>query len=192
MFKNFIIMNLTFLVNYGNITTLKWFWRIKWKERFNQVIEKEVENMVSWKEIVLQQEELSLKIEEEREERILLQQHTRNNYPKSLRLLKRYEFLKTQKGKSFNHDSMVLTINKNNLDNFKFGVVVSKKVGNAVTRNYYKRIFRTFFRTNKPIFLNGYNYAFILRSQVKDYSFKDLEQVFISLVYKSKNEKLID
>jgi len=168
------------------------FWRIKWKERFNQVIEKEVESMVSKKEIAQQQEEQSLKIEEEREEKILLQQYTKSNYPKSLRLLKRIEFLKTQRGKSFNHDSMVLTINKNNSDNFKFGIVASKKVGNAVTRNYYKRIFRVFFRTNKSIFLKGYNYVFILRSQVKNYSYKELEEIFIALVYKSKNEESIN
>jgi len=115
----------------------------------------------------------------------LLQQHTRNNYPKSLRLLKRRDFLKTQKGKSFNHDCMILTIDKNNSDIFKFGIVVSKKVGNAVVRNYYKRIFRVFFRTNKPIFKSGYNYVFILRNQVKNYSFKELEEIFISLVTKT-------
>ena len=122
----------------------------------------------------------------------MLQQHIKNNYPKSLRLLKRYEFLRTQKGKSFHHNGMILTINKNNTDSFKFGIVVSKKIGNAVTRNYYKRIFRVFFRTNKIIFCKGYNYAFILRSQVKDYNFRELEEIFISLIYKSKNEKITD
>jgi ribonuclease P protein component len=87
---------------------------------------------------------------------------------------------------------MVLTISKNNLDVFKFGIVVSKKVGNAVNRNYYKRIFRVFFRTNKPIFKQGYNYVFILRNHVKDYSFNELEEIFLFLVNKSKNEKLIN
>ena len=114
------------------------------------------------------------------------QQLTKNNYPKSLRLLKRQEFIKTQKGKSFNHNSMVLTVVENNSDIFKFGVVVSKKVGKSVTRNYYKRIFRVFFRTNKPIFTPGFNYAVILRKQVKNYTFQELKEIFISLVEKSK------
>jgi len=117
----------------------------------------------------------------------LLQQPTKNNYPKSLRLLKRSEFLKTQKGKPFNHESMILTITENNTDVFKFGVVVSKKIGKAVIRNYYKRILRVFFRTNKSLFVPGYNYAFITRKQIRNYEFKELEEIFVDLVRRSKD-----
>ena len=52
----------------------------------------------------------------------------------------------------------------------RIGIVVSKKVGNAVVRNYYKRIFRVFYRTNKNLFLVGRDYIIIARKEILEYS----------------------
>ena len=62
---------------------------------------------------------------------------------KSNRLKKRSEFLSLRnKCKSFHGKLVIVNIKKN--PNFtKYGLTVSKKIGNAVKRNYLKRIFRS-------------------------------------------------
>lgn len=128
------------------------------------------------------------KQEDVKVEKYLLYQDTKNNYPKCLRVLKRKEFLFSQKGTPFFHDSMTLVISKNNENYPKFGVVVSKKVGNAVIRNYYKRILRVFFRTNKPSFSIGFNYIVIPKENIQKYDYKSLLEIFLKLVKRSNEE----
>ncbi len=72
----------------------------------------------------------------------------------------------------------------------RIGIVVSKKVGNAVVRNYYKRIFRVFYRTNKNLFLIGRDYIIIARKEILEYSYDDLNKIFLDLVKQSNNEKI--
>ena len=43
-------------------------------------------------------------------------------------------------GKYKKNNEFVIYYLDNNLDHPRFGISVSKKIGNAVTRNYYKRI----------------------------------------------------
>jgi len=144
--------------------------------------------MVLEKEVELHQEKLFLKEEEEKEEKLLHLQSTKNNsFPKELRVLKRRDFLRIQNGKAFKHKSMVLLIDKSRKQT-KFGIVVSKKVGNAVTRNYYKRIFRVFFRNNKELFNSKIDYVIVARFDIVKFSFKELEDIFLSLIKKSNEE----
>ena len=144
--------------------------------------------MVSEKEVEQLQEKLFLKEEEEEEEKLLRQQSTKsNNFPKKLRVLKRKDFLRIQNGKAFRHKSMVLLIDKSKRETI-FGIVVSKKVGNAVTRNYYKRIFRVFFRNNKELFVSSVDYVVIARRDIVNYSYDELKSIFLDLVKKSNEE----
>ncbi len=142
-------------------------------------LEKEAKHLV---------DNLLLLQEEEKGESLLLQPLTKNSsYPKKLRIRKRKEFLFVQKGTSFFHNAMVL-ITASNLESFpKFGVVVSKKIGNAVTRNYYKRVFRTLFRTNYSLFSEGRSYVFSARRDILNHTFQEIEEIFYSLIIKSND-----
>ena len=67
---------------------------------------------------------------------------------KSNRLKKRSEFINLRNKCSTLHGKFVI-ININKNSNFKkYGLTVSKKIGNAVKRNYLKRIFRSIIRNN--------------------------------------------
>jgi len=52
-------------------------------------------------------------------------------------------------GKIFKNDKVVLYVIPNDLQNSRLGLVVSKKVGNAVRRNRAKRLLREAYRLNK-------------------------------------------
>ena len=46
------------------------------------------------------------------------------------------------KNNSYRNNCFVIYIDSNKLNYSRFGISVSKKIGNAVVRNYYKRIIR--------------------------------------------------
>ncbi len=142
--------------------------------------------MVSEKKVEPVLEKRSLKQEEEKEEKCLLQEETikRNAFPKAFRVLKRRDFLKIQHQTPVYHDIMILWRLPNGLETPKFGVVVSKKVGNAVIRNRYKRIFRAIFRENKDLFQVGYSYIVAARRSIRSYQTGDIKAVLFTHLQK--------
>ncbi len=62
----------------------------------------------------------------------------------------------------------------NTSDISRFGIIVTRKVGNAVKRNKIKRLVRTFFRLNKAI-LQKADYIFIAKNNIKDISYKHVQ-----------------
>lgn len=72
-------------------------------------------------------------------------------------------------------------IDKNNL---KFGIAVGKKVGNAVTRNKYKRKIRAIVDKNKLLFKKGYNYIIIVRKECLDLNYQSLNNKLMELIEK--------
>jgi ribonuclease P protein component len=69
------------------------------------------------------------------------------SFPKRIRLRKRREFLAVQHAGERAHGRHFLVLVKGN-GSGRVGITVSKKVGNAVTRNRIKRLVREFIRTN--------------------------------------------
>jgi ribonuclease P protein component len=75
---------------------------------------------------------------------------TDNRFPKAWRLLKSPEFLAVFDRKcSVADDLLVVYVAPNELPHPRLGLVVSRKVGPAVTRNLWKRRLREVFRLNK-------------------------------------------
>ena len=73
---------------------------------------------------------------------------------------------------------------KNNLPYDRFGISVSKKLGNAVFRNYYKRIIRSIIDNYKKDYVNSKNYIIILRKEAINKSYSELEKELIALLNK--------
>ncbi len=73
-----------------------------------------------------------------------------------------------------------------NLDNElpynRYGISVSKKLGNAVFRNKYKRIVRNIIDNNKKDYIKGKDYIIILRRGVLEKSYQQLENELIELI----------
>lgn len=67
---------------------------------------------------------------------------------------------------------------------YKFGVSVSKKIGNAVTRNLYKRRIRNII--DKKKYKNDFKCVIILRKMALDASFTELEESLINSLIKLK------
>lgn len=73
----------------------------------------------------------------------------------------------------------------------KFGLAVSKKCGNAVVRNKIKRQLRMIIDNNKEIFSKGICYIIMVRKDILDISYKEMEEYLVNLVLKKGkiNEK---
>lgn len=87
------------------------------------------------------------------------------------RIKKKKEFVAVYtEGKKRVGNSFVLYWRKNNLSHHRLGVVVSKKIGNAVVRNRIKRIFRETFRQMRPSVGEGVDLVLVARKQMRGLS----------------------
>ena len=78
------------------------------------------------------------------------------SFPKSARLLKSFEFKRVYDGDVFAaDDTLVIKAVANKAGETRLGLSVSRKVGNAVVRNRWKRHIREAFRRNRSEFSLG-------------------------------------
>ncbi len=74
---------------------------------------------------------------------------------------------------------------KDSEDDFpKFGLAVSKKCGNAVDRNKIKRQLRNIIDDNKKLFSIKMNYIIMVRKEVLNVSYLQMEEQLINLIKK--------
>ncbi len=78
----------------------------------------------------------------------------------------------------------------NKTDIYRFGISVSKKLGNAVHRNYYKRQIRTIIDKYKKYYQIGYDYIIILKKDFPLCGFEEKERLFNELLIKLNNRIL--
>lgn len=86
------------------------------------------------------------------------------------------------KGKSIGNKVFSIYFLKHGEEYPKFGIAVGKKIGNAVTRNKYKRIIRNIIDNNKLLFKKDYDYIIIIKRKCLDLSFKELNDNLSELV----------
>jgi len=103
------------------------------------------------------------------------------------KIKKNVEFRKIYNSrKSVADRNMVLYFLSNNREDCRFGFTVSKKVGNAVTRNRVRRRFGEVCRLNKHKFPKGYDFILLARREIAGLNFFQIEEIALRLLNKLK------
>ncbi len=115
-----------------------------------------------------------------------------NRYTKKERLLKRFEYVKLSNSeKKFHSNHFIAVAQKNHLERTRIGITVTKRVGNAVTRNRIKRLTREFFRNNKNKIEKNLDINIIAKMSAKsvksEFIFKSLNDIFDKLAVNFDN-----
>lgn len=78
--------------------------------------------------------------------------------------------------KFIKNDYYVIYFSENNLQYNRYGLAVSKKLGNAVFRNKIKRRLRNIIDNNNFLFKNSYDYIIMIKRGKNNYNYNILEQ----------------
>lgn len=106
---------------------------------------------------------------------------------KSYRMKKNSQFDYIFKnGKTIKNSKLLIFYSKSKSSTPKIGVVVSKKIGNSVTRNRVKRLLREIIRQNLSAMNGKYNYIFVARSGIECLTFNEINTILVKLIAKSE------
>ena len=81
--------------------------------------------------------------------------------------------------------SLVVYVNRNRLKKTRFGITVSKKVGNAVKRNRAKRVINAALLQSSAAFKPGYDIVFVARVRTSEIKSGDVSSAMASLLKKA-------
>jgi ribonuclease P protein component len=110
-------------------------------------------------------------------------------FPKALRLLRRYEFLKVQEGgQKFSADCLLALVKRNGRGYTRLGLTVSSKVGNAVVRVRLRRLLRELFRKRRGQWPPGLDVVLVVRSSAKEVSFAEMARAFEGVTRKLQRQ----
>ena len=87
-------------------------------------------------------------------------------------------------GLSWTNNLLVLRALPNDLDFSRYGFSISKRVGNAVTRNRIKRVLREILRQTR--LRSGFDIVLIARSSAAPGEFTDLKRAVENLLLRAK------
>lgn len=84
---------------------------------------------------------------------VLPDDHLSESFSKKDRLLRRADFVRVQsRGRKVYTKSLLMLVLENRIGRTRLGIAVSKKIGNSVKRNRWKRMIREIFRRNRSLF----------------------------------------
>ncbi|MFB5676982.1 ribonuclease P protein component [Paenibacillus terreus] len=111
---------------------------------------------------------------------------------RKLRLRNRADFSRVYRhGKSFaNHQLVVYWSRRKDVDQFRAGISVSKKIGNAVVRNRMRRLLKEIIRHHEHEIMEHVDLIFIVRKGAVTMSYKELEKSVLHVMRKASLLKL--
>jgi len=86
-----------------------------------------------------------------------------------------------RKGKSYANRYFVMYVLKNETEQNRLGISVSKKVGNSVIRHHLTRLVREAYRLHEDMFNSGLDIVVIARSTAKDITYHQAESALLHL-----------
>ena len=84
-------------------------------------------------------------------------------------------------GVSFANRYLVMYVLKNNTENNRIGISVSKKVGNSVIRHHITRLVRESYRLHEDMFDSGLDIVVIARVAARYVGYKEIESAILHL-----------
>jgi ribonuclease P protein component len=107
-------------------------------------------------------------------------------FPRTVRIRSRSDYLRIQKvGQKVQGRYLLILISRNNLPVSRFGITVSKRNRNAVSRNSIKRKIREIQRLNRDSIIPGHDVVVIARSAASEATFGQLEADYLQLVHRA-------
>jgi len=86
-----------------------------------------------------------------------------------------------RKGKSYANRYFIMYVLKNETEQNRLGISVSKKVGNSVIRHHLTRLVREAYRLHEDMFNSGLDIVVIARSTAKDITYHQAESALLHL-----------
>lgn len=84
-------------------------------------------------------------------------------------------------GKSYANRYLVMYILKNETEQNRVGISVSKKVGNSVIRHHLTRLIRESYRLHEDMFNSGLDIVVIARNTARDISYQEVKSALLHL-----------
>lgn len=84
-------------------------------------------------------------------------------------------------GKSYANKYLIMYVFGNNMQDNRFGITVSKKVGNSVVRHRVTRLIRESIRLNLEQFEKGFDIVIVARNTAKGRDFFEIESAVLHL-----------
>lgn len=84
-------------------------------------------------------------------------------------------------GKSYANKYLVMYVMKNDLNQNRIGISVSKKVGNSVVRHRVTRLIRESYRLGEATFHTGYDIVVVARAGAKGRNFSEIDSAMMHL-----------
>ena len=85
------------------------------------------------------------------------------------------------RGKSYANRYLVMYVLPNQTDRNRFGISVSKKVGNSVIRHHLTRLLRESYRLHEDMFNSGLDIVVVARSKAREISYWEAESGLLHL-----------
>ena len=106
-----------------------------------------------------------------------------NNFTKEMHIRKKWEFSSIRKhGQKFYGDALCFQYTQSNYSKSKLGITASKKFGNAVKRNLFKRRVREVFRKVNSNLTTSVNLNILPLRKNKDPDYSDYENDFMKFL----------
>ena len=86
-----------------------------------------------------------------------------------------------KKGKSYANKYLIMYVLKQDTQENRIGISVSKKVGNSVIRHRITRLIRESYRLQESKFQNGFDIVVIARASAKGKTYQEIESAMIHL-----------